>query len=166
MSTNTAAVARPAQEQGGVSGQFATFGLGHLTFGVEVRQVQEVIRYQQMTRVPLAQRTLRGLINLRGQIVTAIDMRRRCGIDDRDTEEPPMNVVVRTRDGVVSMLVDEIGDVVEPSAADFEPVPDTLAGVVRDIVNGVYKLQDRLLLVLDVERAAALEIEPAGEQRN
>jgi len=148
-----------------MSGQFATFSLEHLTFGVEVRQVQEVIRYQQMTRVPLAHRTVRCLINLRGQIVTAIDMRRRCGLADRDSDEQPMNVVVRTADGVVSLLVDEIGDVVEVSPTDFEPAPDTIAGPVRELVSGVYKLPDHLLLALDVERTTALDSELAGEPR-
>lgn len=145
--------------------QFATFMLDQYYFGVEVLTVQEVIRYQDMTRVPLAPSVVQGLINLRGQIVTAIDLRRRLELPVRTDGEQPMNVVVRTSDGVVSLLVDEIGDVVETSAADFEPAPDTINGAARELVTGVYKLKDRLLLALDVERTSALDGE-ASERRN
>ncbi|HEY9073267.1 MAG TPA: chemotaxis protein CheW, partial [Desulfobaccales bacterium] len=90
--------------------QFSTFVVDHLLFGVEVEKVQEVIRYQEMTRVPLAPPVVKGLINLRGQIVTAIDLRRRLGLRERATADLPMNVVIRHDDGAVSLLVDEIGD--------------------------------------------------------
>lgn len=143
--------------------QFATFHLDRYYFGVEVLMVQEVIRYQDMTRVPLAPNVVQGLINLRGQIVTAIDLRRRLELPDRQDGAQPMNVVVRTSDGVVSLLVDEIGDVLETSQADFEQAPETIHGAARDLVTGVYKLKDRLLLALDVERASAIDAE---ERRN
>jgi purine-binding chemotaxis protein CheW len=115
-----------------------------------VREVQEVIRYQEMTRVPLAAPVVRGLINLRGQIVTAIDLRRRLGLPDRGDsgEHLPMNLVVRTDDGVVSLLVDEIGEVVEVDEDTFERPPPTLDGVARELVRGVYKREGSLLLVL------------------
>jgi len=137
--------------------QVATFMLDQLYFGVEVLKVQEVIRYQELTRIPLAPPVVEGLINLRGQIVTAIDLRRRLGLADRREDTLPMNVVVRTADGVVSLLVDEIGDVLEVSEAQFEQAPDALAGPTRDLVRGVYKLKDRLLLLLDEERAAVVD---------
>ena len=148
------------------SRQFATFRLDDYYFGVEVLRVQEVIRYQDMTRVPLAPRVVQGLINLRGQIVTAIDLRRRFDLPERQDGEQPMNVVVRTSDGVVSLLVDGIGDVIETSPADFEPAPETIHGAARELVTGVYKLKDRLMLALDVERACALDPDHAGERRN
>jgi purine-binding chemotaxis protein CheW len=94
-----------------VANQVCTFFLDTQMFGVAVESVQEVIRYQQMTDVPLAPNSVVGLINLRGQIVTAIDLRRRLGIPDRSTDQLPMNVVVRGEDGVISFLVDQIGDV-------------------------------------------------------
>ena len=134
--------------------QFCTFTVAGVFFGVEVLRVQEVLKYQEMTCVPLAAPAVRGLINLRGQIVTAIDLRRRLAMPDRDPDRQPMNVVVRTDDGTVSLLVDEIGDVLEVPSDAFERPPDTIAGVALDLVRGVYKLTDRLLLVLDVERAA------------
>jgi purine-binding chemotaxis protein CheW len=138
--------------------QFCTFYVDGLCFGIGVREVQEVIRYQEMTRVPLAAPVVRGLINLRGQIVTAIDLRRRLELNDRpeETEVHPMNLVVRTDDGVVSLLVDEIGEVVEVAEDSFERPPPTLAGVARELVRGVYKQQDSLLLVLDTARAVSV----------
>jgi purine-binding chemotaxis protein CheW len=138
------------------SKQFCTFFLNGLFFGVEVLKVQEVIRYQEMTGVPLASRNIQGLINLRGQIVTAIDLRRRLELPPRTGDQLPMNVVVRTDDGAVSLLVDEIGDVVEIEHDIFERPPETLRGVARELVTGVYKLKERLLLILDTEKTVSL----------
>jgi len=109
--------------------QFCTFHLDDHLFGVDVLDVQEVIRYQAMTHVPLAPRVVEGLINLRGQIVTAVDLRARLELPSRPEGQLPMNVVVHTEDGPVSFLVDKIGDVLDVSEADYEPVPDTLHGV-------------------------------------
>jgi purine-binding chemotaxis protein CheW len=141
---------------GAAGGQFATFFVGNLFFGVDVLRVQEVLRAQQMTRVPLAPAVIEGLINLRGQIVTAIDMRRRLGLPPRAPGETPMNMVVRTEDGAVSLLVDEIGDVLDVEAAAYERPPQNLDPEVRELIRGVYKLKDRLLLVLDTDRTVEL----------
>jgi purine-binding chemotaxis protein CheW len=141
--------------------QFSTFFLDGLFLGVEVLKVQEVIRFQEMTRVPLAPRVIQGLINLRGQIVTAIDLRHRLQLTPRPADQLPMNVVVRTDDGAVSLLVDEIGDVVEVDESTFEPPPATIDGVARDLIRGVFKLDDRLLLIIDT--AKAVNIETASE---
>ena len=138
------------------SKQFCTFFINGLFFGIEVLKVQEVIRYQEMTSVPLAPSTIRGLINLRGQIVTAIDLRRRLELPARGEDQLPMNVVVRTDDGAVSLLVDEIGDVGEIQDDVRERPPETLRGVARELVTGVYKLKERLLLVLDTEKTVTL----------
>lgn len=140
--------------------QLATFYLNGLHCGVDVANVQEVIRYQEMTRVPLAPTVVEGLINLRGQIVCALDLRRRLGLDDRESGRLPMNVVLKTPDGPVSLLVDEIGDVVDVDQDRFEPVPETVRGAAAEVMTGVYKQDGRLLLVLDVERA--LQIEATG----
>jgi len=139
--------------------QLCTFYLERLMFGVEVEKVQEVIRYQAMTRIPLAPAVIAGLINLRGQIVTAVDLRRQMGMSPRPAGELPMNVVVRREDGPVSMLVDEIGEVVEVDEQSFEPAPDTLDSRRREFIGGVYKLKDKLLLLLDTEKAVAT-VEP------
>jgi purine-binding chemotaxis protein CheW len=133
--------------------QFCTFFVDGQFFGVPVQQVQEVIRYQQMTRVPLVHRVIRGLINLRGQVVIAVDLRRRLNASERPEGQLPMNVVVRTGDGVVSLLVDEIGDVLEVQDETFEPPPETLQNASRELVLGVHKLPHQLLLILDTEKA-------------
>ena len=138
------------------SKQYSTFYLNGLFFGVEVLKVQEVIRYQEMTRVPLAPRMIEGLINLRGQIVTAIDLRRRLELPPRAEGQLPMNVVVRSEDGAVSLLVDEIGDVVEIQDDTYERPPETLDGVARELIQGVYKLKERLLLILDTEKTVGV----------
>ena len=128
-----------------------------LFFGIEVRKVQEVLRAQEMTRVPLAPAVLRGLINLRGQIVAAIDMRQRLSLGPRTADQDPMNMIVRAEDGAVSLLVDEIGDVIDVVAESYEPVPETMAPHLKQLVEGVYKLDGRLLLVLDTERTLQLQ---------
>lgn len=134
------------------SQQFCTFLLGGNLFGVPVPDVQEVIRFQQITPVPLAPAVVAGMLNLRGQIVMAIDLRKRLGLESTADTELPVNVVVRTAEGVTSLLADEIREVVEASDADFEPPPETLEGGVRGMVVGVHKLQGKLLHVLDIEK--------------
>lgn len=141
------------------SRQYCTFFVNNLFLGVEVLKVQEVLRYRETAPVPLASATVEGLINLRGQIVTAIDLRRRLGLPPRPADRAPMNVVLRTDDGAVSLLVDEIGDVIEVEETHFETPPETLAPAARELVRGVFKLQGRLLLVLDPEAATNV---PAG----
>lgn len=134
------------------SQQFCSFHVADLFFGIPVREVQEVIRYQAMTQVPRAPREIAGLINLRGQIVTALDMRRRLNLSPLPAGKLPMNVVVRTDDSAVSLLVDDIGDVIEVEQDAFERPPETLNGDVKQIVQGVYKLKNRLLLSVDTAR--------------
>jgi len=143
------------------SSQLATFFVADLFFGVDVLCVQEVLRFQPMTSVPQAPKVIEGLINLRGQIVTAIDMRRRLQMPPRGGDKPPINVVVRTEDGAVSLLVDEIGDVLDVDTATWERTPESLDSCARELIRGVCKLRERLLLVLDtdktVEIAAAVD---------
>jgi purine-binding chemotaxis protein CheW len=140
------------------SGQFSTFFVADLFFAVDVLNVQEVLRFQQMTPVPQAPEVIEGLINLRGQIVTAIDMRRSLGLPPRGGDKSPMNIVVRTSDGAVSLLVDEIGDVLDVDAAAYERPPENLDPAARQLIRGIYKLQGRLLLVLDAERTVELSL--------
>jgi purine-binding chemotaxis protein CheW len=147
------------------SRQFCTFYVDGLFLGIDVQQIQEVIRYQAMTRVPLAAAAISGLINLRGQIVTAIDLRCRLGLALRKPDESPMNVVVRDGDNAVSLLVDRIGDVLEVDEDLFEPPPSTVRSSVRGLIVGAYKLPDRLLLVLDTEQALSENESRAAEAR-
>jgi purine-binding chemotaxis protein CheW len=136
--------------------QLCTFFLDNLFLGVEVNKVQEVISYQEMTRVPLAPRVVRGLINLRGQIVTAIDLRRRLELSEPPADRLPTNVVIRTDEGPVSLLVDKIGDVMEVEGDAFERPPETMRGIARELIRGAYKLANRLLLILDTQSTVQL----------
>jgi purine-binding chemotaxis protein CheW len=133
-------------------GQFCTFYVRGMLLGLEVTCIQEVIRYQPLTVVPLTSSVIAGLMNLRGQIVTAIDLRHRLGLPGREPGERPINVVVRTADGAVSLLVDEIGDVIEVDEDSFERPPEMLGDDARELIRGAYKLKGRLLLVLDAAR--------------
>ena len=129
-----------------------TFRLADLHLGVDVTRVQEVIRRQDVTRIPLVSPVLCGLINLRGEIVTAIDLRRRMALDPAAAEATSMNVIIRTKDGPVSLVVDAIDDVIDVDEDTFEPPPPTLHEARRALVAGVFKLEHDLLLVLDLER--------------
>lgn len=137
--------------------QYCTFQVAQLFLGIDVHTVQEVMRPLDMTPVPLASASVLGLINLRGQIVTAVDLRLKLGLPARPAGEEAMNVVMRTDDGAVSLVVDEIGDVIEVTPEAFERVPDTLQGELRTLIKGVYKLNDQLLLILDGTRVARPE---------
>jgi len=132
-----------------------------MLFGIDVMNIQEVLREQHMTPVPLAPVMVRGLINLRGQIVTAIDMRSRLGLDARPMQDieasPSMNVVATTASSVVSLLVDEIGDVLEVEDGLFEDASETLRGQFKGLVLGIFKLEEKLLLLLDPEKLGGLQ---------
>jgi purine-binding chemotaxis protein CheW len=135
---------------------FCTFYVDGHYCGLDVLDVQEIVRDQEMTRVPLAPPVVSGLINLRGQIVTAIDLRRRLELAERPADRRPVNVVVQTPEGAVSLLVDEVGDVVRVSDRTFERPPETLRGTARRLIRGACKLEDRLLLLLDTRQVTDL----------
>jgi purine-binding chemotaxis protein CheW len=135
------------------SRQYATFEVDDQLFGVEVGAVQEVLSFSEYTAVPLAPAAVGGLFNLRGQVIAAVDLRVQLGLPARPMEGPVMNVILRGDDEPVSLLVDRIGEVVELDEASFEPPPDTLTGPARKLVVGTFKLDDRLMLALDVNTA-------------
>jgi purine-binding chemotaxis protein CheW len=134
--------------------QFCSFQVFGQLFGVEVTQVVEVLRHSQLTAVPRSRPELVGLMNLRGEIVAALDLRTVLGLEPLARAES-LNVVIRHRDETVSLLVDEIDDVLELDEDAFEPTPGGLPAEFRRVVSGTYKLDGRLLLVLDV--AAAID---------
>ncbi len=126
-------------------------------YGVDVLRVQEIIGEQRLTPVPLASSRVVGLLNLRGDIVPAISLRGTLGLAPAKPGTKCAHVVLRTRDGLASVIVDAIGDVLEADEARFEEPPDTLSGSSRELVSGVLKLDDRLLLELDVDRVLAVD---------
>jgi purine-binding chemotaxis protein CheW len=135
------------------SRQYATFEVDDQLFGVPVAIVQEVLSFSEYTPVPLAPKAVGGLFNLRGQVIAAVDLRVQLGLPPRDLDGPAMNVIVRQDDESVSLLVDRIGEVVELDDDASEPPPDTLHGPLRELINGAFKLDGRLMLALDTARA-------------
>ena len=135
--------------------QYVTFTLGGALYGVDVTRVQEALRAHTRTRVPLAPIDVAGLVNLRGQVVLTIDLRPRLGVPPLKADAEPMMVVVQVDGEPVSLLVDEIGDVVDVGPERFEVPPDTLDVGLRRLITGAYKLESSLLLILDVDQAVA-----------
>ena len=136
--------------------RLCTFSLGDALFGLEVHRVQEVLRPREATRIPLARSNIRGLINLRGQIVMAIDLRLCLGLEPASLDQPSMNLVLRTDDGPVSFLVDRAHDVVDVEVSTFEPPPANLVGPRRDLIRGTYLHGGRLIHVLDADAVLGL----------
>jgi purine-binding chemotaxis protein CheW len=138
--------------------QYATFEVAGQLFGLEVSRVQEVLSFGEYTPVPLSPAHVGGLFNLRGQVIAALDLRVRLGLPPLELAGPAMNVIVRTDDESVSLLVDRIGDVVELDDAAAEPPPDTLTGPVRTLITSTFPLADRLMLALDARAAVRAEL--------
>jgi purine-binding chemotaxis protein CheW len=135
--------------------QYVTFSLGGSLYGVDVTRVQEALRSHVRTRVPLSPPAVAGLVNLRGQVVLTVDLRPRLGLEPLGEDAEPMMVVVQVAGEPVSLLVDEIGDVMEVGPETFEAPPETLDAGLRPLILGAHKLDGRLLLVLDVDQATA-----------
>lgn len=133
--------------------QLVTFRTGQYAFGIDVLEVQEVLKHQQMTAVPLASDEVRGLINLRGHIVTAIGMRERLHLAPADDETEQMNLIVSLKDGAASLVVDSVGDVITLEPERYKPRPGALKSPLKDMVTGVYQLDGTLLLHIDAEAA-------------
>lgn len=134
--------------------QVCAFTLGGHLFGIDVHFIQEVFRFQECTPVPLTPPLVTGLLNLRGQIVMAVDLRQRLGLGDRPDAKPPINIVVRIDDGVLSFLVDELVDIMTLSDEIHEQIPETLTETEKQFVTGCFKLNDRLLIMLDAIQVA------------
>ena len=147
--------------------RICTFHLGDHLYGIDVRAVREVLVQSRITPVPLAPPAVVGVTNLRGRIVTAIDLRRRLDLPERPAGSEPVSVVVEADDELVSFLVDRAGDVLAVSDQEFERPPETLRGAARDLILGAYKLSSELVLLLDPLRAALPDAErtPHAEER-
>jgi purine-binding chemotaxis protein CheW len=129
--------------------EICTFLLAGYLFGLDVMEVREVIPARRITRVPLAPPTVAGLLNVRGHLVTAIDLRPHLGLPSAPVKAEQMNLVMRTADGSASLLVDVVGEVIEVAPGAWEAAPPTLRGPARDLIHAVAKLSDRLLLQLN-----------------
>jgi purine-binding chemotaxis protein CheW len=130
--------------------QYVSFVVNGQLLGIPVNTVQEVLNPQSITPVPKAPREIAGLLNLRGQIVTAVNLRRRLGLADLPSDRESMNVVVRHHNESFSLLVDEVGDVINVDAESLQPAPQTLDPLWKSVTKGVFRLERQLFVILDV----------------
>jgi purine-binding chemotaxis protein CheW len=132
------------------SQDFVTMTIQNQLFGIPVLTVQDVLGPQKITKIPLAAADVAGALNLRGRIVTAIDVRKRLGLPPRADDDPGMSVVVDDRGELYSLIIDSVGEVLSLPNDQFEHNPATLDPLWRDVSTGVYRLDGQLLVVLDV----------------
>ena len=137
--------------------EFVTVSIADQAFGIPVLTVQDVLGPQPITRIPLALVEVAGALNLRGRIVTAIDVRRCLGLPERSGENTSMSIVVDHHGELYSLLVDVVGEVLSLPASDLEPNPATLDPRWRNVSDGIFRLERQLMVVLDVEQILALE---------
>lgn len=130
---------------------YVTLTLDGQYFGIPVLQVQDILSTVRITKVPLAPPEIVGSLNLRGRVVTAIDMRRRLGVDPRPAGQgKSMNIVVEHKNELYSLIVDSVGEVLSLPDDNFESNPPTLKKHLREISKGIFQLENRLLIIIDV----------------
>lgn len=134
------------------SDDFLTINVANQLFGIPVLQVQDVLREQPVTKIPLASSEVAGSLNLRGRIVTAIDVRRCLSMPDRDENQHSMSVVIEQNEELFSLVIDTVGEVLSLKKTDFEKNPGTLDPAWRDISTGIFQLEENLLIIMDVSK--------------
>lgn len=142
----------------GDASQLCGFKIMDGQYAIPVLEVQEVVKPQKVTSVPLGPEYVDGLINLRGQIVTAINLRVLFGLPRKDDPEEYMNIIVRWGDGLYALVVDEIMDVMDVENSSFEDTPDTIDEHLKSYIRGVFKLEDNLLTLLSLEKILDIKI--------
>jgi len=142
---------------------FVTFFIEDQLFGIPVLQVQDILTPDSIASIPLAPPEVAGSINLRGRIVTVIDVRTRLGLKNAKGDKKGMGVTVEHKNDLYTFLVDRVGEVLSMQPDQFEKNPNTLDALWRDFANGVYRLEGRLMVVLDVEKLLAFKGMGLGE---
>lgn len=137
--------------------QLVTFSIGEEEFGVDILKVQEIIRIMEITKVPRAQDFVEGVINLRGKVIPIIDLRRRFGLHTKDHDKHTRIIVIEINNMIVGFVVDSVSEVLRIPAGTVEPPPPVVAGVDSEYISGVGKLQDRLLILLDLDKLLSSE---------
>lgn len=141
-----------------IGGDFVTVRLAHQLIGIPVMRVHDVLNLGALTRVPQAPQMVAGVMNLRGRIVTAIDLRNRLGLPPRDPAAKAMCLVVEQNGQPYALIVDSVGDVVPVGADRQEPNPSTLSATWRLVSDSVYCLDDELMMALDIDALLDLEL--------
>lgn len=142
--------------------QFATFQVGELLLGIDIHQVQEINRNLQLTPVPHAPEAIRGVINLRGEVVTVVDLRRVLGLSPTEFSRSTRNVIIKHAGEQISLLVDRVADVITCQSDDIDPLPENLGSFDGCYFRGVFKLDQGLLIVLNVNETLQSLAEPAA----
>ena len=137
--------------------QYCTFSLGGLHFGLDVEHVREVLKWQGVTPVPGSNRLIRGLLNLHGRIVPAIDLRMRLGLRGDALADLPMHLIARSGETTVSLLVDCVDDVIAPPASLWAPVPRNVHGPLRTASDGIYRIEDQMILIINIDKVLDLD---------
>lgn len=150
---NNASAAAKQRPQAAETAQYVSFDIAGQVFGVPVFAVQDVLKRAQMAHVPLAPHTVRGSMNLRGRIVTVIDMRAKLGLPALENAADAMHVVVEHADELYSLMVDNVREVMTLPVSIFEKTPGNIDEGWKDISDGVYRLKDELLVVIDLPSA-------------
>ncbi len=132
--------------------EFVTFTIAGQLFGIPVLQIQDVLSSYQITPIPLAPPEIVGSLNLRGRVVTAIDVRLRLGLSARPKDAESMSIVAENQGELYSLMVDSVGEVLALSQSAYERNLPTLDAKFRAFSNGIYRLDKQLLVVLDVDR--------------
>ncbi|MFD2181886.1 chemotaxis protein CheW [Rhodoplanes azumiensis] len=132
--------------------EYVTVMLGEQLFGLPISRVQDVFMLERLTRVPLSQPEIAGVLNLRGRIVTAIDMRRRLGLPKREDGKKPMAIGIESKGESYGLLIDSVGEVLKLDETAREPNPVNLDARLARVSAGVHRLEGQLLVVLDVDR--------------
>jgi purine-binding chemotaxis protein CheW len=137
--------------------QLVTFSIGDEEFGVDILKVQEIIRTMEITRVPKAPAFVEGVINLRGNVIPIVDLRKRFGLETRKHDKHTRIIVIEISGMVVGFVVDSVSEVLRIPASTVEPPPPVVAGLESEYISGVGKLEDRLLILLDLDRLLSSE---------
>jgi len=143
------------------SEHLATFYMDKEEYGVDVRLVQEIIRITEITQVPRAPEFIRGVINLRGRIIPVVDLKRKLGLGRFEASRQARIVVVRLRERLIGLLVDAASQVLKIPVAAIESAPEEAVEIDASAVRGVAKLQDRLIILIDLAKVLALELREA-----
>lgn len=151
-STMNSATTSPGSGSSSGARDFVTMTVADQLFGIPVLSVQDVLGPQRITRIPLAPSEIAGALNLRGRIVTAIDVRRRLDLPAREAGKTGMSIVVDQIGELYSLIVDSVGEVLSLPADAFERNPATLDPQWREVSAGIYRLEGKLMVVLDVAR--------------
>ena len=144
--------------------QLVTFSIGEEEFGVDILKVQEIIRTMEITKVPRAPEFVEGVINLRGKVIPIVDLRKRFGLETRDHDKHTRIIVIEINQMIVGFVVDSVSEVLRIPANTVEPPPPVVSGLESEYISGVGKLQDRLLILLDLNRLLSGEEKEALSQ--